>query len=167
MKKLIFLTGFMGAGKTTLGKALAKKLQCSFIDLDAQIESSQQRSISSIFAQEGEAAFRQMETDELKMVCKNEPAVIATGGGIVTREVNVSIMREAGTILFIDVPFDVLIKRLQGCNKRPLLKSDDVKKLFDKRQTAYHDAALIVSVSSQDSKKKVLHKMLKLIGFEK
>ena len=96
--KNIVLMGFMGAGKTTVGKRLAKALSCEFIDTDERIEKEQGRKISDIFAEDGEQAFRDMETDLLKRLQDSKDAfVLSIGGGMPVREENRALLRKIGT----------------------------------------------------------------------
>ena len=98
MRKHIFLIGMMGCGKSTIGKLLSRQLSCSFVDLDEEIVRYEGRSIPEIFADAGDAGFRLCETSALQCVIDEAPCVVATGGGIVTREENIQLMRETGQI---------------------------------------------------------------------
>ena len=98
MNRSIFLIGMMGCGKSTIAKLLAAKLSCPALDLDEDIISFEGRSIPDIFADVGEAGFRHCETAALHCVIDEAPCVVATGGGIVTREENIALMRKAGLV---------------------------------------------------------------------
>ena len=150
-KQNIFLTGFMGAGKSTVGRQLAKLLNCSFIDLDAKIEDREQCSISNIFITHGEQYFRDCETAILKEIFPQEKTVYATGGGIVLREENRILMKTCGTIIFLKAEWDILEKRLKKSMDRPLVnhadKISDIKMLWADRQPYYRDADIIVETN--------------------
>lgn len=145
-KENIILVGFMGCGKTTIGKKLAKALGYEFLDTDAMIEEQQGKRISDIFAQEGEEAFRQMET-ELLMQLRREAVrkVIATGGGMPVREENRRLLREVGTVVFLEAEFDTILERLQNDTTRPLAEGEDREKrlrpLYELRYPLYQEAA--------------------------
>ncbi len=119
-KTNLYLIGMMGAGKTTIGRKLANRLGYRFLDTDALIEQTAKKPITQIFAEEGEAAFRQLETQVLAQVAKHTSVVIATGGGIITQQMNWSYLRH-GVVIWLDVPVPVLISRLSNDTHRPLL----------------------------------------------
>ncbi len=144
----IYLTGFMGAGKSTVGIALAKRLNYQFIDLDEHIEFVNRRSISDIFSSGGEEGFRCIETLELQKLCGLDRTVISTGGGAFCQDGNRELMLRTGLVVCIDAPLDLIRKRLSGDTERPLLqnqKAGDLYKLFMTRQPLYRKAHLIVN----------------------
>lgn len=149
----IFLTGFMGAGKTTVGRSLATALCWSFVDLDHIIEQLAGISISSIFAERGEEVFRSLETAALKDVATHERVVISTGGGIVVNPLNRCLMRESGVIVHLSVHAEEAMKRLEGDTSRPLLSGDDrfarIAALLEERSEAYADADMIVETAGR------------------
>ena len=124
-KTNLYLVGMMGAGKTTLGRKLANRLDYGFLDTDALIESAAGKPISSIFAADGEVTFRQLESDVLCQVSAFTSQVVATGGGIVTQPMNWSYLRH-GVVIWLDVPVPVLVSRLSGDISRPLLQAVDL-----------------------------------------
>lgn len=145
-RRNVILVGFMGCGKTTVGQALASELGYEFVDVDEYIERSEKREIKDIFADEGEEYFRELETravDELNAVCSH--CVISTGGGLPMRDVNVSGLRRLGSIFYLRVTPDEVIRRLAGDTTRPLLQADDVvarvSSLMEQREQRYADAA--------------------------
>jgi shikimate kinase len=144
----ILLTGFMGAGKSTVGKLLADLLVCSFADLDELIAESEQRTIPEIFAAEGEIYFRDCETDILKKLPQQPVAVYATGGGLVMREENRRIMKKLGKVVYLKADWSTLERRLQHGSGRPLVDSgrgwDEVKALWARRQPFYDEADLVI-----------------------
>ena len=119
----IFLLGYMGAGKTTLGRALATTLGLQFIDLDCYIEERFRKTISQIFAEKGEEEFRNIERRMLHEVGEFEDVIISTGGGTPCFFDNVEYMNAQGTTVFLDVPVERLFIRLSiARHKRPLIK---------------------------------------------
>ncbi|MGI8933062.1 MAG: shikimate kinase [Phormidesmis sp.] len=124
-KTNLYLVGMMGAGKTTVGRKLAKRLGYRFLDTDALIEQTAGQPITDLFAQTGEAAFRALETQVLAQVSAHTQLVVATGGGIVTQPMNWSHLRH-GVVIWLDVPVPVLVSRLSGDISRPLLKDADI-----------------------------------------
>ena len=139
-KTNLYLVGMMGAGKTTVGRKLANRLDYGFLDTDAVIERAAGKPISEIFATEGEAAFRQLESDVLSQVSAFTSQVVATGGGIVTKPMNWSYLRH-GVVIWLDVPVPVLVSRLSGDISRPLLQDVDLttklEGLFEERHRLY------------------------------
>lgn len=138
----IYLTGMMGSGKSAIGRALAKKLQQPFMDIDALIEKDQNRKISEIFAQDGEAFFRTLETQALRALAEEEKAkVVSCGGGIVLSDENVRIMRESGTIVLIFRNVDKIVQTV-NTKKRPLLKegAENVRKIYEERAQRYEES---------------------------
>lgn len=145
----IVLIGFMGSGKTTLGRWIAREHGYTFLDTDDMIELKQQRSINDIFASEGEEYFRNLETDMIKSLAdRDDKVVISVGGGLPVREVNRKFMRRAGKVVYLRTSVDELEKRLKGDTKRPLLAGGNVREkiiaLMDKREALYLDAADVV-----------------------
>ena len=154
----IFLIGFMGAGKTTIGKKLASLMKLSFVDLDLFIESRHHKTIRQIFEENGEDAFREMEQKALCEVAEFEDVVISTGGGTPCFYQNMLFMNEKGTTVYLKVSIDELIKRI-SLNKsaRPVLKnySDNKLRLFveeviAKRSLVYAQAQIIFHAENQD-----------------
>lgn len=121
--KLIYLLGFMGSGKTTVGGLLARELGWPFIDLDAAIELGQGQTIREIFDREGEPFFRGIEHAALTEASKTEPAIIALGGGTFVQEPNVQFIRNrGGATVWLDSPYVELLRRCEGMNTRPLFR---------------------------------------------
>jgi shikimate kinase len=147
----IFLIGMMGSGKSTVGKALAHRLNYRFFDSDILIERVAQQTIMEIFQSQGEAAFRAIETQVLRELAACLRSVIATGGGVVLEQTNWSHLRQ-GLIVWLDAPVDLLVQRLQPDQSRPLLQEGDLKSklstLLDQRHTLYREADLIISLQA-------------------
>lgn len=143
--KPIFLCGFMGCGKSTVGRKLASMLNCDFVDMDNYIEEIEGRSISEIFASDGEKYFRDLETETIKKF-KNKGGVIATGGGALLREENGLAAKQSGIPVFIDTNFSVCYNRIKGDKKRPIAYNstrEELKELFDKRKGLYKKNSII------------------------
>ncbi len=144
--KRIVLMGFMGAGKTTIGRALAKALSCEMIDTDEQIEREQGRKISDIFAQDGEMVFRDLETELLKRLCNSERNfVLSIGGGMPMREQNRALLREIGEVIYLNTSKEEIIRRVSGDKSRPLLQGgaleERVTQLMNAREQIYLQTA--------------------------
>ena len=139
--KNIYLVGFMGTGKTAIGKVLASRLKLGFIDLDDLIEESQALKIVDIFAKKGEPYFRDLESRVLKGVSKKEGFVVACGGGIVLKEDNIKVMQNSGIIICLRASWQVIYERTRKFSHRPLLDARDVpgkiRELLDKREPFY------------------------------
>lgn len=162
--KRIVLMGFMGAGKTTIGKALAEKLSWDFIDTDAEIEKEQGRKISEIFETEGEQAFRDMETRLLKKLEKSEERfVLSIGGGMPVKEENRELLRQIGTVVYLKATKEELVRRLSGDTSRPLLQGgaleEKVAALMAARESIYVETAHQEVVTDGKSVKELIEKI--------
>ena len=121
--KRIFLIGYMGAGKTTVGKVLSQQLGLSFIDLDHYIEGRYHKTVGQLFAERGEEAFRDIERRMLREVAAFENVLVSTGGGAPCFFDNIEFMNEAGQTVYLKVSVEELAKRLELCKStRPILK---------------------------------------------
>jgi len=142
-RKNIFITGFSGAGKSTVGKHLAMMLGWSFVDTDKHIEHQENKSISSIFEGYGELEFRKIETKTINEVCQSQYQVVATGGGVVLSEVNRLLMQEHGIIVCLEATVETLCHRLNSSDSsrngdeiRPLLKGAELTSKINKLKSA-------------------------------
>ena len=149
--KRIFLIGYMGAGKTTVGRKLAKEMNLSFIDLDLYIEGRYHRSIRQLFAERGEEAFRDIEKRLLHEVAEFEDVLVSTGGGTPCFFDNMEFMNMAGTTIYLKVSVDELASRLESCKQtRPVLQNRSGEELrsFIKEnleaRTAFYEKANII-----------------------
>lgn len=162
----LYLIGMMGSGKTTIAQRLAKQLGYQFFDTDALIEQVAGDSITNIFANSGEAAFRDLETQVLSEICAYTKLAIATGGGIVVRPKNWSFLHH-GITIWLDVPVDELYHRIRGSTQRPLLQTPDPKAqlqaLLDQRQALYAQADIRVEVAPTDSPDQVVQTVLESV----
>lgn len=167
MSALYLLCGFMGCGKSTVGKALAKALDAPFADLDAWIVRTQNRSIASIFETDGEAAFRRMETATLRDLCAQMPdGVIALGGGAMLPEENARLSNAHGTVVFLDVPFAVCYARISGDKTRPIAANASREALcarYAARRPVYlRHAAHTLRLTGKESAQQIAERILKL-----
>lgn len=129
----------MGCGKTTVGKALAKALGCSFSDLDEYIVKKENRSIPEIFADIGEAGFRRIEAEAVKEI-SSSGGVIATGGGAIINPDTARLARACGIVCFLDVPFSTCYERIAGDENRPIASSrskEELEELYNFRREIY------------------------------
>jgi shikimate kinase len=151
-RKLIYLLGFMGVGKSTVGELLALKLRWPFIDLDATIEAGQGTTIREIFENAGEPFFRQIEHAALVEAARSEPAVIALGGGTFVQEPNFEHIHETGgTTIWLDCPLEELRQRCADKNDRPLFRDPaSFAQLFEQRAPYYQRANFRVSTAGCD-----------------
>lgn len=160
MKNNIILIGYMGCGKSTVGRSLAEISGMRFLDTDAWIEKKEGIAISEIFAKKGEPYFRELETECLKAllkektsesgVCEDIPAewqgcVISVGGGLPVREENRKLLQQLGQVIYLEAMPDTIYERLKGDTARPLLQTEDprqrIKEMLADREEKYLDAA--------------------------
>ena len=151
-RKLIYLLGFMGSGKSTVGKLLAEQLRWPFIDLDTVIEGGQGLTIRAIFENSGERFFRQVERAALTEVSKSDPAVIALGGGTFAQPENVDFIREAGGVtVWLDCPADILRRRCEGMENRPLFRdTESFVRLLSERLPYYRLADFRIATDDRN-----------------
>ena len=164
--KNIVLTGFMGSGKTTLGRSLAEAYSRTFVDIDAYIEREQKKSICEIFSEEGEDSFRAYERNAIRLVSKKSGLIIALGGGAIS-EHNVRLLKENGIILFLHITPETAYERLKADDSRPLLsggaKLSKICRILAHRQTQYEKCADLMLDVSSHSKEELLIQALKLL----
>lgn len=157
--RLIVLTGFMGAGKTTVAASLARQLNCDVIDLDELIEQREKRSVASIIREDGEAQFRQTETAVLSQVLTEKTTgVVALGGGTWAIERNRELIKEHGALsIWLDASFTLCWQRITRVkHDRPLARTrEQTRRLYDQRRPLYELAALRIDVSVERSAAKV------------
>lgn len=163
--KRIFLIGYMGAGKTTMGKSLAQVMGLEFIDLDNWIEARQHKTIKEIFAEVGEEGFRKLERAGLEEVSTYENVILSLGGGTPCFFDNMEVVNRAGTSVYLKPSEEVLLKRLiKGKHKRPLLaeKSDDeilqvIREQLAWREPYYLKANITFEASHLENKADIIH----------
>jgi shikimate kinase len=158
-RKLIFLVGFMGSGKSTVGALLARELGWPFIDLDVTIETAEGRTIREIFETEGEAPFRTLEHAVLREASKTDPAVISLGGGTFVQKPNLDFVRGvAGTTIWLDCSLEGLRRRCAGMTNRPLFRDPaSFEELFNRRLPYYQLADYKVSTENRTPAEVVNH----------
>ncbi|MDR2139685.1 MAG: shikimate kinase [Tannerella sp.] len=152
----IFLIGYMGAGKTTLGKALSRQMNLSFIDTDHFIEEHYHQTIRRIFEEKGEDGFREIERKTLREVSEFEDAVISTGGGTPCFHGNMAFMNMAGTTVYLKLSVDEIVKRTEPCrDTRPVLKNRSGEELrqyiaasLSERSRYYEQADIVLPVDT-------------------
>jgi shikimate kinase len=151
----VLLVGLMGAGKTTVGRQLAKRRGCQFLDTDHEIERRTGVRIPMIFDIEGEAGFRDRETTILREVVNSAGHVIATGGGIVLRPENRALLKSAELIIYLHASPNTLYSRTRNDHNRPLLKVEDplkrLEELYSERDPLYREVATLVIQSQGGS----------------
>ncbi len=156
-KNIIYLTGFMTSGKSTIGPILANVLGWHFYDLDKVLEKKENMSVVEIFEKKGEEYFRRMERETLAELSQNDNIVIALGGGTISNEANLQLIKSSGLLVYLKVSPDVLYKRLKNKIDRPLFKdlvlgekSEEefvgrIKELLEKREGKYMQADLEIN----------------------
>jgi len=150
MVRNIILIGFMGTGKSTVGKAVATELDWGFIDTDEQVEALAGKSISELFAQDGEQHFRKLESQVLSDIAKREHLVVSTGGGAVLRQENRQAMLASGLVVALTADAETIIERVRLDTNRPLLAGDlpsKVQRLMKERAGAYDFATVKIDTS--------------------
>ncbi|NLJ50948.1 MAG: shikimate kinase [Alcaligenaceae bacterium] len=167
-KSIIILIGMMGAGKTTVGRALAKKLGRKFIDLDHAIVERCGVDIPTIFDIEGEEGFRKRENEVLQDVILNKEIILATGGGAVLRPENRELMKQYGQIIYLRVAVDELYRRVAKDKNRPLLATPNPKErlaeLLSERAEIYESSADHIIDSSGDSQNLIVEQIINLLA---
>ena len=149
----IVLTGFMGTGKTAVGKELARLLDIPLIDIDTEIEKSEEMTINDIFREYGESGFREIETVMIKKVVQRGRRVISTGGGAVLKDENMEVLRENGVIICLVASPETILRRVGTGSERPLLQGGDplikIERLLHSRKPYYDKADIIVDTENR------------------
>ena len=166
----IILIGFMGVGKTTIGKIIAKKLKLNFVDMDNYIEKREGKSISKIFEDYGEQHFRKLESESLKDLIKSDNIVISTGGGIVTTKENSDILKKEKIVIFLDANTQTILNNLyKEIDKRPLLRNSNnventISNLLNERYEKYNSICDIKIDINEKNIEEVVSQILVNIG---
>jgi len=164
----VYLVGLMGAGKTTIGRSLAKRLNLDFLDSDREIEARTGVTIPTIFEIEGEDGFRRREVQMIADLSRLRGRVVATGGGVVLREENRATLRTNGFVVYLNVPPQTLWERTRNDRNRPLLQVADpllkLKELYAERDPLYREVADLIIDSSRINAQGVLQLLLKEVG---
>ena len=151
----LYLVGFMASGKTTVGRAFARKIGWPFIDIDTEIEARERRAISEIFSERGERYFREVETEVLRhrvaQIEAGAPAVVALGGGAFVQPANRALIETSGVSVWLDCPLEMVRKRLGEDSTRPLAANrNGLEKLFAERRPSYALADHRIDVDTDD-----------------
>ncbi len=144
MNKTVFLCGFMGCGKSTVGRVLADMLGCVCTDMDSFIEKEEGMKISEIFSEKGEDYFRKCETEAVKTLGK-KGGVIACGGGAMLKEENAEAAASAGVVVYIDTPYEICWERISGDTSRPIVMANTKESL----EALYNTRAALYKAHSQ------------------
>lgn len=145
MRENIFLIGFMGAGKSTIAKALCKELQMQLVEMDARIVEEQGMSINDIFAQYGEDHFRDIESQLILTLGEEGNTIVSCGGGVVVRSQNIEFMKKSGKVVFLSATPETIYERVKNSTDRPILNGhmnvEYIAELMEKRRALYEAAA--------------------------
>jgi shikimate kinase len=163
----IYLTGFMGCGKTTVGPLLARRLGAPFVDLDLEIEQRAGMAVREIFERQGEPAFRKLEAEALRGTLALPDVVVAVGGGTLTFEANARWVSANGLAVWLNVPFATIASRIGGLGKadRPLFKEESqALALYRERLPAYRRADLTVDIAPEEGPEEIAARIALLIG---
>ncbi len=153
----IVLCGFMGSGKTVVGRELAKIMGCKFVDTDEMIEAEQGMAIKAIFATRGEEYFRDLEHEMCKKIADMKNCVVSTGGGAMTYRRNVEAIKQGSKVVFLDASFPVICQRIGDSTTRPLFQDKEkAKQLYDERKAKYSAAADYVINGDMSARKTAL-----------
>lgn len=150
----VVLIGFMGCGKTSIGKNLANTLELNFIDVDQYIENKMDRTIPEIFSKKGEQYFREVEKKAIETISEESGYIIATGGGAILNFENINNLKKNGTIIYLKAEIDHIYNNIKGDDNRPLLQTDNpydtIKVLLTERENMYEKAAdIIIDVTNR------------------
>lgn len=160
----IVLVGMMGAGKSTVGRRLATRLNLPFVDADHEIEAAAGKSISDIFAEHGEGHFRDGEAKVIARLLQNGPVVLATGGGAVLREDTRARIRQQAISIWLKADAETILRRVRRRSNRPLLQTGDqaetVTRLIAEREPIYSQAADIIVVSREVAHERIADECL-------
>ena len=160
----IFLIGFMGVGKSTIAKILAKELQAELIEMDETIEAEAGMTINEIFATYGEMHFRDLESALIQKISEKGGVVVSCGGGAVLRRENVDLMKQSGKIVFLSATPESIYERVKNSTHRPLLNGnmnvEYIRELMERRRQLYEEAADVVIVTDRKWKSQIVREIL-------
>jgi shikimate kinase len=160
----IYLVGFMGAGKTTVAKALGRRLGWPVEDVDERIEARERRSVATIFAQNGESYFRQQERQTLSELLAQRQIVIATGGGTFAEPDNRALMLADGAVAWLDVPLSRVFERVPADGRRPLAADrGQMEQLYVRRRLAYAEAH--IRIDATEPVQDIVAQLLNWVGY--
>lgn len=165
--RAIVLMGFMGTGKSEVGRRLAQRLGRAFVDTDQLVEERAGKRVAAIFAEDGEAAFRALERDAIADAAGRGAAVVAVGGGAVVDPENVRRLRETGTLVYLTARPEIILRRVGDASSRPLLKDDPhaaVSRLLAERGPVYAAAADVTVDTSERTAAEVVEEIQLALG---
>ncbi|MFO7929526.1 MAG: shikimate kinase [Candidatus Humimicrobiaceae bacterium] len=165
--KNLSLIGFMGSGKSTVGKLLAERLDFLFIDTDRIIEIKEKKPISEIFKEKGEKYFRDVESEVIRKIYRNKNCIFACGGGAILTEENFKVIKKSSKIIYLKVSPSEILKRVGNSKDRPLLQSKDkmkrVKALLGKRKGLYEKCADIIVDTDKKETEEVVNEIIERV----
>lgn len=163
----LFFIGFMGVGKSTVTELLCSRLGAELVEMDSRIEEDQGRTITQIFAQEGESYFRSLETEFLRELQKSTGYVVSCGGGIVVRPENIEIMKENGRIIWLTALPETIYERVKNSSSRPILNNNMnvayITSLMEKRHALYERAADMVIATDKKTSDEICDEIIRLL----
>jgi shikimate kinase len=164
----IVLIGFMGCGKTSVTKDLAKRLNLNFIDMDEEIEKAEGKTVSEIFRDHGEAYFRDLETAYLKSLDGLKNKIISTGGGVILRNENIEMLKNVGIVVFLQADVAHILKNIKDDQKRPLLQAEDdlegkINRMLEIREPLYLSTANVIIQTSGKPIKNIVDEILAIL----
>jgi shikimate kinase len=166
----IVLTGFMGTGKTEVGRELSNLLGWKLIDVDEEIVRAEGMTINEIFSRFGETRFRDIETEAIRRICAGRSVIISTGGGAVLRQENMDMLREGGVIVNLSATAGTILRRTSGTSERPLLRVENplekIRELLELRRPFYEKADITIDTESW-TPREIAEEILGRMGWEK
>ena len=172
MKKPIFLTGFMGTGKTRIGSLLARRLKRVFIDTDQLIEAQSGKTIPEIFAEDGEAHFRGLEHDCVVQAATVPDAVVALGGGAIIQDKNWQTIRRAGVLICLEADVETILERVGRKEDRPLLvgldaagKKEKIHRMLEERAPYYQRAHIQLHTNNDEAAEVAVDRLIELLEY--
>lgn len=159
----LYLVGFMGTGKSTVGRAVAKQLGYQFLDSDHEIERGQGKAVSKIFAEDGEARFRALEREFIEQGHPADRCVVACGGGLVVPDGMLELLRSRGVVICMHAPIETILQRTMHANHRPLLQVENpeqrLRELYAQREAIYRRTGTMVLTDSRPLREIAAHVM--------
>lgn len=160
----IFLVGFMGAGKSTIARTLQRELGFPLVEMDERIVQEQGMSINDIFAQYGEAHFREIESQLVVDLGKQEPSIVSCGGGVVVRPENMQNMKKSGRIVLLKASPETIFERVKNSTDRPILNGhmnvEYIAELMEKRRALYEEAADITIQTDGKTREQICEEII-------
>lgn len=165
--KNIFLIGFMGCGKSTMARLLAEELHMELVEMDETIEKEENRTINDIFATDGEAYFRDLESQLIVRIADRGGMIVSCGGGAILREENVANMKKNGTIVYLSATPETIYERVRHSTNRPLLNGnmniEYISQLMSKRVDKYEKAADVILCVNKKEKNEIVRELLSIV----